>query len=80
MEIRNIQFWYEKGQLPSLTSTQLFFFDEVHIQQFSGTPTTSTFNEHNIRFPRDEEGNSDVKSWNYETKNQPKKVTFKYEQ
>ena len=37
-------------------------------------------NEHNIRFPRYEEGNIDVKNGEYETKNQPKKSTFKYEQ
>ena len=41
---------------------------------------TSSVNENNIRFPRDEEGNVDVKNGQYGTKNQPKKSTFKYEQ
>ena len=41
---------------------------------------TSKLNEHNIRFPRDEEGNIDVKNGKYDTNNQPKKATFKYEQ
>ena len=41
---------------------------------------TSKVNEHNIRFPRDEEGNIDVKKGKYGTNNQPKKSTFKYEQ
>ena len=41
---------------------------------------TSLVNEHNIWFPRDEEGNVDVKNGQYGTNNQPKKATFKYEQ
>ena len=41
---------------------------------------TSKVNEHNIRFPRDEEGNIYVKNGEYDTNNQPKKATFKYEQ
>ena len=41
---------------------------------------TSKVNEHNIRFPRGEEGNVDVKNGQYGTNNQPKKATFKYEQ
>ena len=41
---------------------------------------TSKVNEHNIRFPRDEEGNIDVKNGKYDTKNQQEKATFKYEQ
>ena len=53
--------WYDKKKLPYLTSTQLVFFYEVHIQQVSGPPGTSKVNEHNIRFPRYEEGNIDVK-------------------
>ena len=63
-----------KEQLLSLTSTQLVFFDEVHVQQVSGPPVTSKVNEHNIQFPRDEEGNIDVKNGEYDTKNQPKRV------
>ena len=41
---------------------------------------TSKLNEHNIRFPRYEEGNIDVTNGKYDTNNQPKKATFKYEQ
>ena len=41
---------------------------------------TSKVNEQNIWFTRDEEGNTDVKNGKYDTKNQPKKATFKYEQ
>ena len=41
---------------------------------------TRKVNEHNIRFPIDEEGNIDVKNGEYDTNNQPKKATFKYEQ
>ena len=63
-----------------MTSTQIVFFDEVHIQQVIGPPMTSNFNKHNIRFPRDKEGNIDVKTGKYDTKNQPKKATFKYKQ
>ena len=66
-------YWYDKKQLPSLTSAQLVFFDEVHIQQVSGTPVTSKVNEHNIQFPRDEEGSFDVKNCQYGTNNQPKR-------
>ena len=80
MEISHEPSWYDKEQLPSLTSTQLIFFDEFHIQQFSGPPTTSKLNDHNIRFTRYEEGNIDVKSGKYDTDNKPKKATFKYKQ
>ena len=59
-EIRHEPSWYDKEHLPSLTPTQLVFFDEVHIQQVSGPPVTRNEDEHNIRFPRDEEGNIDV--------------------
>ena len=41
---------------------------------------TSKVNKHNIQFPRDEEGNVDVKNGQYGTNNQPKKATFNYEQ
>ena len=41
---------------------------------------TRKVNKHNIRSPRDEEGNIDVKNGKYDTNNQPKKATFKYEQ
>ena len=45
-----------------------------------GLSVTSKLNEHKIQFPRDKEGNTDVKNGEYDTKNQPKKSTFKYEQ
>ena len=41
---------------------------------------TSKVNGHNIRFPRYEEGNIDVKNTKYDTNNPPKKATFKYQQ
>ena len=41
---------------------------------------TSKVNEQNIRFPRYEEGNIDVKNGKYDTNNQPKNDTFKCEQ
>ena len=69
-----------KPQLPSLTSTQLVFFDEVHVKQVCGPPSTSWLNECNILFPRNEEGEVDVERGAYDTKNQPKRSTFKYEQ
>ena len=37
-------------------------------------------NYYNVLFPRNEEGEVDVKRYFYETNNQPKKATFKYEQ
>ena len=80
MEIRHELPLYNKEQLPYLTSTQIVFFDEVHIQQVSRPPVTSKVNECNIWFPRDEEGSIDVKNGKYDTNNQPKKSTFKYEQ
>ena len=39
----------------------------------------SKFKERNIWSPRDEEENIDVKNGKYETNNQLKKATFKYE-
>ena len=80
MEIRHEPSWYNKEQLPYLTSTQLVFFNEVHIQQVNGPPVTSKVNKHNSWFPIYEEGNIDVKTGKYDTNNQPKKATFKYEQ
>ena len=71
---------YEKNQLPSLTSNQLVFFGEVHVKQVCGPPTTSRVNECNVLFPINKEGKVDVKIGVYETSNQPKKATFKYEQ
>ena len=80
MEIRHVPSCYKKYQLPSLTSTPLLFFDEVHVKQVCGPPTTSRVNYYNVLFPRNEEGKVDVKRGVYETNNQPKKANFKYEQ
>ena len=44
----------KKNQLPSLTSNQLVFFEEVHVKQVSEPPTTSRLNEYNVVFPRNE--------------------------
>ena len=63
-----------------MTSNQIVLFNKVHIQQVSGPPVPSKVNEHNIRFQRDKEGKIDVKTGKYDTNNQPKKSTFKYEQ
>ena len=37
-------------------------------------------NDYNVLFPRNEEGKVDVKIGVYETNNQPRKATFKYDQ
>ena len=66
---------YGEGEM-----SQAVVFDEIHVQQVCGPPVTSKVNEHNIRFPRDEEVNVDIKNGQYGTNNQPKKATFKYEQ
>ena len=79
MEIRHVPYYYEKNQLPSLASTQLVFFDEVHVKQVSRPPTTSRVNDYNVLFPRNEEGKVDVERGVYETNNQPKKANFRYE-
>ena len=60
--------------------SQLVFFDEVHVKQVSGPPSTSRSNECNIVFPINEEGEVDVGRGVYNTNNQPKRATFKYEQ
>ena len=80
MGIRQVPSCYEKKQIPSLTSTQLVFFDEVHVKQFRRTPTTIRLNDYNVLFPRNEEGKLDVGIGFYETNNQPKKATFEYDQ
>ena len=80
MKIRHEPSWYDKEQLPYVTSTQIVFFDDIYIQQVSGLPVIINFNEHNIRLPGYEEGNIDVKTGKYDTNNQPEKSTFKYEQ
>ena len=71
---------YGKTQLPLLTSTQLVLFDEVHVKQVCGPPSTSRSNECNILFPRNKEGKGEVERGVYDTNNQPKISSFKYEQ
>ena len=68
-----------QNPVPSLTSTQLVFFKEVHIKQVRIPPTTSQKNEYNVFFPRYEEGKLDVERVVYDTNNKPKRETFKYE-
>ena len=80
MEIRHVPSCYDKSQLPILTSTELLFFDNVHAKQVCGPPSTSLPNQRNILFPRNEEGEVEVEIGVYNTNNQPKKATFKYEQ
>ena len=80
MEIRHVPSCYDRNQLLSLKYAQLVFFDEVHVKQVSGPPTTSRLNDYNVLFPRDREGKVDLERGVYETNNQPKKSTFKYEQ
>ena len=80
VEIRHVPSCYDKTQLPSLNSTQLVFFDEVHVKQVCGPPSTSHSNEYNIVFPINEEGEVDVERDDYNTNNQPKRATFKYKQ
>ena len=80
VEIRHVPSCYDKYQLPSLTSTQLLFFDEVHVKHVYASPSKSRSNECNILFPRNEEGEVDVERGVYDTKNQPKRASFKYEQ
>ena len=79
-EIRHVPSCYEKNQLPSFTSTQLVFFDEVHVKQARGPPTTSRMNDYNVLFPINEEGKVDVRRGVYKKNYQPKKANFKYEQ
>ena len=78
MEIRHVPSCYDKSHLPSLTSTQLVFFDKVHVKQVCGPPSTSLPNQRNILFPRNEEGEVDVERGVYNTNNQPQKATIKY--
>ena len=80
MEIRHEPSWYNKEQIPYLKYTQLLFSDDFHIQQVSGSPVTRNENKQITWFPIDEEGEIDFKIGKYDTNNQPKKFTFKYEQ
>ena len=63
-----------------LISTQLVSFDKVHIKQVTGRPTTSQINEYNVFSPRGEVGEVDVERGVYDTNNQSKRETFKYDQ
>ena len=56
VEIRNLPSCYDKNQLPSLTSTQLVFFDEFCVKQFCGPPSTSQVNEFNFFFQETKKG------------------------
>ena len=78
LEIGHVPSYYNKTQLPSLTSTQLVFLNEVHVKEVCGPPLTSHSNECNIVFPRNEEGEVDVERGVYNTNNQTKRATFKY--
>ena len=69
-----------KNQLLSLTSTQIVFFDKIHVKQVSGPPTTSQVNDYNVLFPRYEKGEVDLERGVYDMNNQQNKATFKYEQ
>ena len=80
MEIKHVPSCYDKNQLPSLTSTQLVLFDEIHVKKVSRLPTTSRVNGYNDLFPINEEEKVDVGRGVYETNNQPKKATYKYKQ
>ena len=78
--IRHVPSYYDKSHISSLTSTRIVLFDRFHVKQVSGPPTTSRVNERNIVFPRNEEGKVDVERGVYDTNNQPKRASFKYEQ
>ena len=62
-----------------MTYTQLLLFEKVNVKQVSGPPTTSRVNDYNVLFPINVEGEVDMGRGVYETNNQPKKATFKYE-
>ena len=75
-EIRPVTSCYDKNQLPSLTPTQLAFFDEFNIKQVSGTPTKSHKNEYNVLFSRNEERKVDLERGFCDTNNQPKRANL----
>ena len=74
MEIRHEPYWYEKEQLPYLRSIQIIFFDEVHIQQVSGPTMTNKYISQEMK-----KLTLMLKTDKYDTNNQQKKATFKYE-
>ena len=77
VEIRHVPSCYNKSQLPSLTSTQLLFLDEVHVKKVCGPPSTSRVNECKCFVSKKCRRESGCKNRFYETNNQPKKATFK---
>ena len=72
LEIRHVPSCYENNQFPSLASTKLLFFVEVHVKQVSIPPTISRVDDYNILFPSYEEGKMDVERGFYDTNNQLK--------
>ena len=47
-EIRHVPSCYDKKYLPSLKSTQLVLFDEVHVKKVYGPPSKILLNECNV--------------------------------
>ena len=76
----HVPYWYDKNQLPSLTSTLLVFFDKFNVKQVSVPPKTSQKNEYKFLFPRYQEWKVDMERSVYDTNNQPEWVIFMYEQ
>ena len=52
VETRHVPPCYDKKHISSLTSTQLVFFDKVHVKQVSGPPTKIQVNDYKVLFPR----------------------------
>ena len=69
MEIMHVPSCCDKYQIPSLTPTQLVFFDEFHVKQVCRPPTTSQVNDYNVLLPINEEGEVDVERDVYDTNN-----------
>ena len=78
VEIRHVPSYYDKHKIPSLASTQLVFFDDIHIKKISGPLTTSRLNEYNFLFPIDKYGKVDVENDIYDMRIQQKKRNFNY--
>ena len=68
MEIRHEPSWYDKEQLPYMTSTQIVLFNKVHIQQVS-VPTVQVEQKQHMVSKKNEEGNIDVKTGKYDKNN-----------
>ena len=67
---------YHKNHLPSLTSTQLVFFDKVHVKKIRVPPITSRVIDYNVLFSSNKEGKVDFGRGFYEMNNQPQKATL----